>query len=122
MYNQQNQRVSDGRRVALLHRAPTAVGAIPVLAPGLVSCCPSPALVVICSPERPALCPSCVLAQLLLCLSRDGGLGWLHLQCSVLDLPAQGCCSSVTPKGMVRAELSALTQDLITYFLPHTYI
>lgn len=127
MYHQQNKKVSDGRRVALLHRAPTAVQGMQSYSragprAGLVlslTCCDCDLLPKTSLPFAPAVCwPSSP--------SVTRGMGdWddsTQGECSLQDLPAQGRCSSVIPKGMVRAELSALIQDLLTYFLPHTYI
>lgn len=106
MYNQQNKRVSDGSRVALLHRAPTAVQ-------GVLSCCPSPAVTVACSPK----CP-CPLPQL--CagpappLSLQGrGLG--NVQCWMLGV--------AVPVLFLKAWLELYLPWFINlFFAPYLYI
>lgn len=105
MYNQQNRGVSGGRRVALLHRAPSAVQGmhpIPVLAAGLLCCCPSAALVVICPQNVPALCPSCALP----CVPAGPGFGLTAPSVLGAGSPARGHCSVSLPKA--RLELSWL--------------
>lgn len=121
MYNQQNKRVSGGRRVALLHGAPTAVQGMhptPVLAPGLLCCCPQ-LLWLWSAPQHVlSLCPSCVLP----CVLQGWGLGWctLRAQCWVPQLGVTAQCHSQRRGWSSAGCLGTRFNHL--FFAPHLYI